>query len=87
MKKNEMRNEQFLQNYSASQFRTALSGKETNTFTITEDMRNKLWWIDLFNTAIEDLKNGNYINGCAEKNSAGYWLVQLQLLFDFEPKH
>lgn len=78
-----MRNEEFLQNYRASQFKVALTGKTTNTFTITDDMRDYLWWVELFNNAIDDIKAGGRINGKVEKNSASYWLVQRLKLNEF----
>ena len=61
-----MKNERFLQNYTASQFRLALSGKDASF--ITDEMRNKQWWLDLFNNTIDQLKAGERINMKANKN-------------------
>lgn len=81
-----MRNEQLLQNYSPSMFKVCLSGKETNTFTITDRMRKKDFWLGLFQDAIEDLQMGCTINGKGEKNEVDYWKKQIRLLEEFEPK-
>lgn len=81
-----MRNEQLLQNYAPSLFRLCLSGKETNTIRITDDMRTRDYWMNLFSDAIEDLKNGCTINGKGEKNDIAYWQKQIRLLDEFEPK-
>lgn len=77
----------FLQNYTASQFRVALSGKDSAYMTITDEMRTKEWWIDLFTKAIEDLEAGSYINGKALKNSVEYWKEQIEKVKEFEPKY
>ena len=79
-----MKHEQFLQNYSASQFRLALSGKDASF--ITDEMRNKQWWLNLFNETIDQLKAGERINMKAMKNEVGYWERQIELLNEFEPK-
>ena len=85
--KNRMRNTMFLQNYTASQFRVALSGKDSSSMIITEQMRTKEWWIKKFTEAIEDLEAGNYINGKGEKNRVSYWLDQIIKVSDFEPRY
>lgn len=79
-----MKNEQFLQNYSASQFRLALSGKEASF--IRDEMRNKQWWLNLFNDTIDQLKAGERINMKAMKNEVSYWERQIELLNEFEPR-
>lgn len=81
-----MRKEEFLQNYTASQFRVALSGKESNALFITDEMRHKEWWKEVFLNAIEDLEAGATINGKATKNDVAYWQEQLRLLEEFEPR-
>ena len=79
-----MKHEEFLQNYSASQFRLALSGK--NESFITDEMRTKQWWLNLFNETIDQLKAGERINMKANKNEVSYWERQIELLNEFEPK-
>lgn len=84
--KNLMRNVQFLQNYSASQFRIALSGKESPHVNITDEMRNKEWWIARFEEAIDDLKHGYYINHRGLKNEVDYWREQIRKVKEFVPR-
>ena len=78
----QMRNERFLQNYTASQVRMALSGKGD----FQQHQREKGWWRSLFNNAIEDLSNGGVINGKGLKNNVFYWKEQISKLEEFEPK-
>lgn len=84
---NKMRHTEFLQNYTASQFRVALSGKETPHIRISEEMRTKEWWITMFEQAIEDLNAGYYINGKAAKNIPSYWEEQIRKVKEFEPTY
>lgn len=77
-----MKHEQFLQNYSASQFRIALSGKKESF--VTDEMRNKQWWLDLFNETIDQLKAGERINMKVMKNEVSYWEKQIELLNEFQ---
>lgn len=73
MTKNKMRNTELLQNYSPANFRYDI-GKNGGT---------KDKWLKIFNDAIEDLNNGNYINGKGEKNEVYYWERQIRLLNEF----
>lgn len=82
--KNNMRNEMMLQNFNASTGIAMLRGK--NPDGTTESMRNKEFWINLFETAIEDLNAGNYINGKCEKNTIAYWQRQIKRIKEFEDK-
>ena len=81
-----MRNEEFLQNYAPSWFKMNLSGKYFEPL-IGRDTQGALnspkTWEKIFNMAIEDLKNGNLINGKGEKNSINFWKKQKELLADF----
>lgn len=80
--KNKMRNEMLLQNFNASTGIAMLCGK--NPQGTTESMRSKEYWINLFETAIEDLKAGNYISGKGEKNTIEYWERQIERIKEFE---
>lgn len=81
-----MRNEEFLQNYATSWFKMNLSGKHFEPLMgrdIQGELNSPKTWEKIFNAAIEDLKNGNLINGKGEKNSIDYWGKQKELLDDF----
>lgn len=77
-----MRNERFLQNYTASLFRMALSGKGD----FQDEQRTKDWWRKTFGEAIDDLLAGGVINGKGMKNNVSYWEEQIRLLDEFEPR-
>lgn len=85
MKKNHMRNEMLLQNYTPSQYKLALSGKATDKAWYTKQMATKKGWMQIFNDAIADLKEGNFINGKAMKNMPEYWQKQIKELDEFVP--
>lgn len=81
-----MRNEQFLQNYSPSWFRMALSGKGFEPLVGRDDrgaLTDVNTWITIFDHAIEDLQKGLLINNKGSKNSIDYWLKQKILLNEF----
>ena len=81
-----VRREEFIQNYNSTLFKTALGGKKTFVFTITDNMRHKEWWEQIFTEVIEDLENGGVIDGETYKNNIKYWERQKRLLEEFEPK-
>jgi hypothetical protein len=79
--KNQMRNEQELQNYSPSTMRCTLLGKKLCVGLTTRKTAND--FRQMYREAIEDLEAGYHINGCGEKNLISYWKEQFRLLDEF----
>lgn len=82
--KQTMRNAELLREYTPSILQKSMH-LETNS--VPESFREFGYyeWESLFKNAIEDLKNGAYVKGRAERSNPYYWEKQLELLRSLAP--